>query len=457
MPLLEAPGAQTLTEPGRQPDPLSEAEVPIVASEIPSALPGERGRVCMLLHKPVLQDSRVRREARTLQRAGYAVTVIQLAPPETAQPVIAEDGYAVRSVTKVQTRPGDSIRARHAAYLRAFVGEIVRARPSVIHAHDTAMLVPGVAGMRLMNARLVYDSHELATGVAYRSGVWSRFVSNVERLGIPHCSAVLTVSEGIATELERRYRLPARPTVVRNVSDLEESTASSGQGLRERLGLRDVPLALHQGAPAVGRGCESLIRAVATMPDVHLVFLGDGQASYVGRLRGLTRSLGTSRRVHFVPSLPLRDLLATTAEADVGLSMLEGMCANHHHALPNKVFEYIAAHVPVVASHLPEVRRLIEDHGVGATVDPGDPRSIAHGIRSVLDTRHDGPLRDRLREASTTLRWPVEAARLLDLYASLEAEQIRRRRLMRPGSYRSAAPSGNGRRFSTGVARVPSR
>ena len=106
------------------------------------------------------------------------------------------------------------------AFLAWFVGGVVRLRPDAVHAHDAAMLLPGVVGARVTGALLVYDSHELATSVPYRERAWAWFVATIERLAVPRCAAVITVSDGIAERLRLRYRLRRTPTVVRNVTAL---------------------------------------------------------------------------------------------------------------------------------------------------------------------------------------------------------------------------------------------
>ena len=118
--------------------------------------------------------------------------------------------------------------------------------------HTTlAMLLPGHLGARLTGARLVYDSHELATGVPYRERAWAWFVGAVERAVVPRCGAVITVSDGIAARLRERYRLPARPPWCATSARWRPSVkAACGQ-----MGLApEAPLVLHQGAPAPDRG-----------------------------------------------------------------------------------------------------------------------------------------------------------------------------------------------------------
>ena len=126
----------------------------------------------MLLHKSVEYDSRVRREARALADAGHAVTVVELDPDAArrARRLHARLRLAARRGCAARCRSSSTASSSSAAFLL----RLLRLRPDVVHAHDAAMLLPGLLGARLTGARLVYDSHELATGVPYRDGRWAR-------------------------------------------------------------------------------------------------------------------------------------------------------------------------------------------------------------------------------------------------------------------------------------------
>jgi glycosyltransferase involved in cell wall biosynthesis len=373
-------------------------------------------RIAMLLHKSVEFDSRVRREAAALAGAGHEVVVLELAPVPAEETTL--DGFARRSVLPpAWLRRALPFHLYRAAFLFGFVLGIVRVRPDVVHAHDAAMLLPGGFGARLTGARLLYDSHELATSVPYRERGWAWFVSAIEHAVVPRAAAVITVSDGIADRLRERYRLRERPTVVRNVSALE----AVGTGtLRQRLAIGpEVPLVLHQGAPAPDRGCEALVQAAAQLDGVRVAFLGDPEPGYGERLAALIAEHAVGAKVSMLPSIPLDELLASTAEADVGVTLLGDTCENHRLALPNKLFEYIAAGVPVVASALPETERLVGSYGVGWCVSPEDPAALAAVLKTALDHRGDPALRARLAHAASELRWPVEQRRLLELYERL--------------------------------------
>jgi glycosyltransferase involved in cell wall biosynthesis len=371
----------------------------------------------MLLHKSVEFDSRVRREASSLAGAGHEVIVLELAP-------VAGDGRRMDGFERRSVLPPAALRRwlpfqlYRIGFLISFVGGVIRARPAVVHAHDAAMLVPGAFGARLCGARLVYDSHELATGVPYRERGWAWLVGMIERATVSRCAAVITVSDGIAVRLQQRYGLARRPAVVRNVSAL----SPGGQGgLRRRLGIdAGTPLVLHQGAPAPGRGCEVLLAAVASLPGVRLVFLGDPEPGYGSWLADEIARRGLGERVTTLASVPLSELLAHTTEADAGVTLLQDTCENHRLALPNKLFEYVAAGVPVIAGALPEAQALVEAYGIGWCVRPDDPAAVAGAIEDALSARGDRALRERLRHAASELSWSVEQARLRVVYAELD-------------------------------------
>ena len=375
-------------------------------------------RVAMLLHKSVVHDSRVRREAAALAAAGHDVVVLELA----AVPVGEErlDGFRRRCVL-----PPAWVKARLPAplyrlgFLAWFVAGVRAERPNVIHAHDAAMLLPAMVARRLFGGRIVYDTHELATSVPYRERAWAAFVSGIERLVLPRCAAVIAVSDGIADVLQRRYRLRRRPVVLRNVSDLEPT--GRDMGLRAGLGIsEDAFVVLHQGAPAPSRGCDVIVSALALSDeDVHLVFLGDAEDGYGRTLRSLIAASGLEHRVHLTPAVALEELLDHTAEADVGMTLLQDTCLNHRLALPNKLFEYLAAGLPVIGADLPEVRALVERHGVGWTASPTDPSAVAAAIDSARTNRGDPELAERVDSAHAGLRWAVESERLLSLYRAL--------------------------------------
>jgi glycosyltransferase involved in cell wall biosynthesis len=369
-------------------------------------------RVAILLHKTVVHDGRVLREAGALADAGHDVVIVHLPTEDDAQ---VSGGFRLRSATPPEwTRRLPRTLWRIIALASIALGARAE-RPDVVHANDIATLIPGWAAA-LGRARLVYDTHEYAVGVPYRKALWAWLAATIERLLIRRCDAVITVSDGIAERLQERYRLEERPTVVRNVPDLPPP--AEAPDLREQMGIGSSPLVLHQGAVAEGRGADNLVRALPGMDSTHLLFLG-ADGAYANELRRLADGLGVGERTHFHPPVALAKLLSYTHQADVGVSLLADSCENHRLALPNKLFEYLAADLPVVVSDLPEMRRLVTERGVGWVTDSGDPADIAHVLEEALGERDDETLRERVRAAAAELNWPHERSRLTGIYAKL--------------------------------------
>jgi glycosyltransferase involved in cell wall biosynthesis len=372
-------------------------------------------QIAILLHKTVVHDGRVLREAAALADAGHDVVIVHL-------PIGDEEEVPGRFRLRSATPPEWTRRLPRTLWRIIALGSIARGAraelPDAVHANDIATLIPGYLAARLSGARLVYDTHEYAVGVPYRKAVWAWLAATIERLLIRRCDAVITVSDGIAERLQSRYGLARRPSVVRNVPDLPPP--GEAPDLRESMGIGDAPLVLHQGAVAEGRGGGNLVRAVARMDSTHLLFLG-ADGAFADRLRTLGREIGLESRLHFHPPVRLNELLSYTKQADVGVSLLQDTCENHRLALPNKLFEYLAAGLPVVVSDLPEMRRMVSERQVGWVTDPGDPADIARVLGEAARSRDDESLQNRVRIAASELNWRNERTRLTDLYASLDS------------------------------------
>jgi glycosyltransferase involved in cell wall biosynthesis len=380
-------------------------------------------QVAILLHKTVVHDGRVLREARALADAGHDVVIVHL-PTEGDPPV--DGGFRLRSATPPRwTRRLPRMLWRVIALGSIALGARAE-HPDAVHANDIATLIPGYLAARLSRAALVYDTHEYAVGVPYRKAVWAWLAATIERLLIGRCDAVITVSDGIADRLQARYGLRERPVVVRNVPDLPPPAAGSAPDLRQRMGIGEAPLVLHQGAVADGRGGGNLVRAVARMDSAHLLFLGADDAFAEGLSR-LAAELGAEERTHFHPPVALYELLSYTAQADVGVSLLEDTCENHRLALPNKLFEYLAAGLPVVVSDLPEMGRLVSERQVGWVTDPADPEDIAGVLADATGSVGDESLENRVRVAAAELNWAHERSRLTGLYAAIADSRGERR------------------------------
>ena len=238
----------------------------------------------------------------------------------------------------------------------------------------------------------------------------------IERAQVPHSDAVITVSAGLAGELQRRYGIC--PVVVANVPPL--SPAERSPRLRRELGLGDdVPVALYQGVLIPGRSLDRLVRAWAQVPDAVLVVQGFGPAEAAMRAAAVT--VGASDRVRFMGRIAPAELHEYACGADIGVVIDERTTLNNYLAAPNKLYAYLMAGLPVASSNFPGLAAIVEEKGVGATFEPAREASIAGAVLGLFSDRGRlAAMGARARElAVTRYNWDLEKVRLLEVYDRL--------------------------------------
>ena len=386
---------------------------------------GPRGRhVVMLVRNAYTHDTRVEKEARTLGAAGYRVTVVSDAGPGLPACEVRDGGEKVVRVARRGSRlPG----LRFAVHELSLIQRLRALRPDILHAHDSNALLPVAATARLLRVPFVYDAHDLWLGRPRRERGRVSFALNqawyrlVERLFVPRAAATLTVSVPIARHLEERYGL-AEVALVPNYPDPAPPTPAP-RDLRALPGgdriAPDRPVVLYLGGLMGGRGLEQLVDAMALADRPQLVLLGDGQLAEPLRTRASLR--GIADRVHQLPPVPPDEVIAIAASADLGVSPIVPSCLNYRLSLPNKLFQYMAAGLPVVASDFPQVREVVEGSRCGVVADTTSPQSIATAIETVLADLDEARAMGRRgrRAVADRYHWGVSAERLRGVYAAL--------------------------------------
>lgn len=297
--------------------------------------------------------------------------------------------------------------------------------------HDLSGLAGAAAAHRAdLGTRLVYDSHELyleARSSAEQPPWARRIVAAAERRWIAEVDAVVTVNAALAAELDRRYH-PGPIAVVHNCPARWMPVPDTGRNLRDRAGLGPGDLiAIHHGVFASHRGVEELAAAMLEpgLERLHVILLGSGPRR--PEFERLAADPARGGRLRVLDAVDPDDLLGWLAGADVGVMPIQPTTLNHVLSTPNKLFECLAAGVPVVVSDFPGMRAIVLDDPtgpLGATCDPASPASIAGAIRSILEL----PLKDRdalrrrcLAAAHERWNWETESLPLLQVAARLDA------------------------------------
>ncbi len=283
--------------------------------------------------------------------------------------------------------------------------------------NDLDTLLPNYLVSRLKGIPLVYDSHEYFTNVPEL--VNRRFVkwvwTVIEKAVFPKLVNVITVSDPIADEYFRLYKI--RPIVVRNAA---KKTNHIIPFTRAEL---DVPendlLIILQGAGInIDKGAEELIDAVRNTPGVTLLIVGTGDV--VPRLQEQVKELKISQKVRLIPPVSWNTLMRYTKSADAGMCLEKDTNLNYRYSLPNKLFDYISAGIPVIASDMPETGRIISEYRCGMTITCVTSENISTALTDLKNNKMlMGEMKANAVIASESINWETESKKVTGLYGSI--------------------------------------
>jgi glycosyltransferase involved in cell wall biosynthesis len=270
---------------------------------------------------------------------------------------------------------------------------------------------------------VVYDARDIymdAGNLASTRGLLRAVVGRAERRWARRADRVITVNQPYADVMAERFGVPT-PLVIMNCSYRYTPSAPRARRFHERLGLTaEWRVVLYQGGFSPGRGIEQLFEAITSIDDAVLVLMGYGYEEAIYRERAADSRL--AGRVHILPAVRPDELLDWVAATDVVAMPIQPTTLNHRLTTPNKLFEAMAAGIPVVASDLPGMAPIVRETGCGLVVDPTDPAAIAAACREILDGGTESVLAWRTRAlaaAHATYNWENQAEHLFEEYSRL--------------------------------------
>lgn len=287
----------------------------------------------------------------------------------------------------------------------------------VLVANDLDTLLPNYLISKFRKKKMVYDSHEYFLGLMslaerrFVKSVWTK----IEKFCFPKLTYVITVSESIADLYQKEYGIKVH--VVRNIPKAEKPIVKE---TRLSLGIpEDKTIVIFQGNGInEGRGGEELINAVSLMDNILLLIIGQGVV--VPKLKLLVAENGLSEKVRFIDRMTPENLFTYTFLSDIGISIDKDTSINLRFSLPNKIFEYIRAEIPVIVSNLPERAKIIQQYNVGKVIDDFEPQTIANAIKEMIDDKEQYlNYKKNCINASQQLTWENEEKKLEQIYKHL--------------------------------------
>jgi glycosyltransferase involved in cell wall biosynthesis len=420
----------------------------------------------MFVRNDVTVDARVLKEAATLRDAGHDVTIVGTGRPGAPHRIEREDRDGVTIVRVPLPRwrrwwrwlrapsrlwsiarrrgaaPGDRMDAldwlamwRFGTLGWARAAARVAGRADVYHGHDLTGLPAAVEARRRHGsgegrpAALVYDSHELyiESGATAGRPRWAvSWLARRERSWASAANALVTVNAALADELGRKLGI-GRVLVVHNCPPRPPEAIERSERVRLAATIpAEAPIVLYHGGLRPGRGLQQLAEAMLQpgLEAAHLVFLGFGPTRDEVAAGAAEPRFGG--RLHLLDRVRPDEVVGWVASVDIEALPIQASNRSYELSTPNKLFEALAAGVPVVASDFAGIRSIVEgdpDGPLGELCDPTDPASIATAIRRLLalppEARADLSRRCH-RAARERWNWETESTKLVQLYRELE-------------------------------------
>lgn len=282
---------------------------------------------------------------------------------------------------------------------------LLKEKKSLLYANDLDTLLPNYLAAKISRTPLVYDSHEYFTEVPElqnRTFVKS-FWEKLEAWLFPRLNNVITVNDKLAEIYSKKYKVHV--TTIRNVPRLIQSESlKTVEETVEKSHEESKQILIYQGALNLGRGIELMIDCMEFLPDAELLIAGQGDISEELKIRVKNRDLSDS--IHFLGRLNPTELIKLTPNASLGFSLEEDLGLNYRYALPNKIFDYIHAGIPVIVSDLPIMSKLVLKTGIGEVLKERSPRALADLVSEVLLKQRS--YKKNLRKAARKFNWNEE-------------------------------------------------
>jgi len=368
----------------------------------------KKKRVIISVINDLVTDQRIARTADVLVKVGFEV--IMVGRRKYDSPAIAEREYETIRM-RLLWEKGPLFYAEY--NIRLFF--LLLSRPAdLLVSNDLDTLLPNYLVHKIKQTPIVYDSHEYFTAtpeLVDRPKV-QRIWKWIEKTIVPKLKNCITVNASIAKLFEDEYHVPFK--IVRNIPN---RCTNSEIPSRKALGLpEDKKIVLLQGSGInVQRGAEEAVEAMQYLDNVLLLIVGGGDV--LPFLKKMVIDLSLQNKVEFVPRQTPQNLAGYTANADIGLTIDKDTNINYRFSLPNKLFDYIYAGVPVLATPLVELKNIIQTYEIGDFIESHDPEHIANKIKTMLaDESKLAMYKANTQKAAADLNWENEKKTLIEIF-----------------------------------------
>jgi glycosyltransferase involved in cell wall biosynthesis len=356
----------------------------------------------------LVTDQRVQKECNTLHELGYEVLLIGRK---------SDRNFILKDLPYKTIRFRNVFQKGPLMYLVFNVQlffYLLFKKADVLWSNDLDTLLPNFLISHLKTSKLIYDSHEYFTESVYKK--LSRKIWEMLEKGLfPRLKNVITVNESIKKIYENKYKVPV--TVIRNVPYLFKKNKPANAHI---LPAHKKNLIIQGMGINENRGAEEAVLMMQFLPhDFNLYFIGSG--TILNTLKKMVCDLKLESKVTFIDPLPYEQMMQYSMQGFLGL-IFEKIDVTDEHllALPNKLFDYIHAGIPVLSSEAVEIKSIITRYNIGSCVNNLNPEELAKKMIEISEDKETYNLwKHNTAAASEGLNWEEEEKILIDFMAHL--------------------------------------
>lgn len=369
----------------------------------------KKKKICFAFLGNFFLDSRIINLKESLENDNCEVSVISFDWLTPKFKTYRDKSIVVHKLTK--TRPSILF------YLKFFIiltFELLKTKCDIYFAENVYALPIACIIGRLKKAKVYYNSRELygfVGGLRNRKYI-QKLMTLLEKMFINKVDLVLTTGEMDSEFLQKFYGIN-NTVVIRNIPKMK--LPEHKIDFHKMLDIpRDQFIILYQGVLIDGRAIKLLIQNLAKIPDTVFIVIGDGEKRE--EFEREAKNTGVHKRVYFLGAVPHNKLINYTSAADAGLCLIENISVSYYYALPNKLFEYINAGVPVLSSKLPQMEKIVNEYKVGTVIDLENKHDISSEINSFIQNKELlAGYKKNTERAARELNWDVEYSKVKDI------------------------------------------
>jgi glycosyltransferase involved in cell wall biosynthesis len=362
-------------------------------------------KICIAFLGNYKHDSRITNLSDSLRSEGHHVEIISFDWFGIANDIIEKDA----AVYKLHR--GENRLLFYLDFAIKLLSRLFSVKADIYFAEDIYTLPFVYWAARIRKSKIYYNSRELypfVGGLTNRPAL-QKIIRLIEKFFIKRVDLVLTTGE-LDSEFLHNYYGISNTIVIRNIPLYRKPERKVD--IRQ---LYNIPqgnmIVLYQGMLLNGRGLSYFIKELADLERVTLLILGEGEKKEY--FKKLAEEYSVSDKIVWGGFIEQSDLINYTSAADAGLCLIENISVSYYHALPNKLFEYIMAGLPVISSNLPQMRKIVARYNVGEIVDIERGESVANIINGWLDDPSRlVNYRDNCLKAAEELNWQKEYERV---------------------------------------------